>query len=152
VLGTRNLVEFANSIQAARLHHASSIAVAGHYEGVFTEAMFDEGQGLDHPYFRTKYEAEQIVREEATVPWRVYRPGIVIGSSETGEADRVDGPYYSFKLIQRLRDALPSWVPLVGFEGGPLNLVPVDFVASAIAHVAARPGLDGGTFHIVDPH
>jgi NAD(P)-dependent dehydrogenase (short-subunit alcohol dehydrogenase family) len=66
-------------------------------------------------------------------------------------ADRVDGPYYAFKLIQRLRDALPSWVPLVGYEGGPFNLVPVDFVARAIDHIAAQPGLDGDTFHIVDP-
>jgi len=39
----------------------------------------------------------------------------VIGSSETGEADRIDGPYYAFKLIQRLRNAVPPWVPLIGF-------------------------------------
>ena len=58
------------------------------------------------------------------MPIRVYRPAIVIGSSEDGEADRVDGIYYSFKIIQRLRDALPPWVPLVGLEGGRLNLVP----------------------------
>jgi NAD(P)-dependent dehydrogenase (short-subunit alcohol dehydrogenase family) len=153
VEGTRNVVAFANRIEAARLHHVSSIAVAGSkFRGEFTEDMFDEGQALDHPYYQTKFEAEKIVREDSRVPFRVYRPGIVIGSSETGEADRVDGPYYAFKLIQRLRDALPSWVPLVGFEGGPLNLVPVDFVASAIAHIASRPAMDGGTFHIVDPH
>ena len=153
VEGTRNVVAFANEIRAARLHHVSSIAVAGAgFKGPFTEDMLDEGQPLDQPYYRTKFEAERIVRAEAAVPYRVYRPGIVIGSSETGEADRVDGPYYAFKLIQRLRDALPSWVPLVGFEGGPLNLVPVDFVARAIDHIAARPGLDGQTFHVVDPH
>src|SRR5215831_4271819 len=153
VEGTRHTIEFANGIQAARLHHVSSIAVAGaHFKGPFTEEMFDEGQELDQPYYLTKFEAERLVREEALVPFRVYRPGIVIGSSETGQADRVDGPYYAFKLIQRLRDALPAWVPLVGYEGGPFNLVPVDFVARAIDHIAAQPGLDGGTFHVVDPH
>ena len=152
VEGTRNVVAFANDLQAARLHHVSSIAVAGSkFRGEFTEEMFDEGQELDHPYYRTKFEAEKIVREDSRVPFRIYRPGIVIGSSETGEADRIDGPYYAFKLIQRLRDALPSWVPLVGFEGGPLNLVPVDFVTSAIVSIAAHPGLDGQTFHVVDP-
>jgi NAD(P)-dependent dehydrogenase (short-subunit alcohol dehydrogenase family) len=152
VEGTRHAVELANRIGAARLHHVSSIAVAGaRFKGPFTESMFDEGQQLDQPYYRTKFEAEKLVREQALVPFRVYRPGIVIGSSETGEADRVDGPYYAFKLIQRLRDALPSWVPLVGYEGGPFNLVPVDFVARAIDHIAARPGLDGQTFHVVDP-
>jgi NAD(P)-dependent dehydrogenase (short-subunit alcohol dehydrogenase family) len=150
--GTRHVVEFANAIGAACLHHLSSIAVAGRFSGPFTEEMFAEGQELDHAYFRTKYEAEAIVRAEARVPWRVYRPGMVIGSSETGEADRIDGPYYSFKLIQRMRDALPQWVPLTGPEGGPLNLVPVDFVVKAIDHIAHLPGRDGEAFHIVDPN
>jgi NAD(P)-dependent dehydrogenase (short-subunit alcohol dehydrogenase family) len=153
VEGTRNVVEFANRIKAARLHHVSSIAVAGaKFRGEFSEDMFQEGQKLDHPYYETKLEAERIVREGSKVPFRVYRPGIVIGSSETGVADRVDGPYYAFKLIQRIRYAVPAWMPLVGFEGGPLNLVPVDFVARALDHIAARPGLDGDTFHLTDPN
>jgi NAD(P)-dependent dehydrogenase (short-subunit alcohol dehydrogenase family) len=151
VTGTRHVVDFANEIEARGLHHISSIAVAGHYEGLFTEAMFDEGQQLDHPYYRTKFDSERIVRSDAQVPWRVYRPGIVIGSSETGEADRTDGPYYAFKLIQEMRDAFPQWTPFIGPEGGPLNLVPVDFVAKAIDRIAHQPGLDGRAFHIVDP-
>src|SRR5581483_4046669 len=59
--------------------------------------------------------------------------------------------YYAFKLIQKLRDHLPAWTPLIGYEGGPLNLVPVDFVVRALDHIAAQPGLDGQTFHLVDP-
>ena len=149
--GTHHLVEFANQVGAERIHHVSSIAVAGRYKGVFTEEMFAEGQDLDHPYFSTKYEAERIVRDEARVPWRVYRPGMVIGSSETGEADRIDGPYYAFKLIQTLRRQFPQWYPFVGPEGGPLNLVPVDFVARAMDHIAHLDGLDHRAFHLVDP-
>ena len=151
--GTRNVVELANAVGAARLHHVSSIAVAGgKWRDDFTEEMFDEGQELEHPYYATKFESEKIVRTESKVPWRVYRPGIVIGHSETGEADRIDGPYYSFKILQRLRESLPSWVPLVGPEGWALNLVPVDFVARAIDHIGHKHGLDGRCFHIVDPH
>jgi NAD(P)-dependent dehydrogenase (short-subunit alcohol dehydrogenase family) len=151
--GTRNVVELANAVGAARLHHVSSIAVAGgKWRDDFTEEMFDEGQELEHPYYATKFESEKIVRAESKVPWRVYRPGIVIGHSETGEADRIDGPYYSFKILQRLRESLPSWVPLVGPEGWALNLVPVDFVARAIDHIGHKHGLDGRCFHIVDPH
>jgi NAD(P)-dependent dehydrogenase (short-subunit alcohol dehydrogenase family) len=151
VEGTRNVVSLAREVDAARIHHMSSIAVAGaKWKGKFTEDMFDEGQVLDHPYYRTKFEAEKIVRESGT-PFRVYRPGLVVGSSVTGEADRVDGPYYAFKLIQRLRHAIPAWVPLVGFEGGELNVVPVDFVARALDVIAHRDGLDGLTFHLTDP-
>jgi NAD(P)-dependent dehydrogenase (short-subunit alcohol dehydrogenase family) len=152
VEGTRNAVALANRLGAPLcFHHVSSIAVAGDYAGTFREDRFDEGQKHRHPYFATKFAAEAIVRREATVPFRIYRPGIVIGSSETGEADRIDGPYHAFKLIQRLRDALPRWFPLIALEGGAVPLVPVDFVADAIAAIAHAPGLDGRAFHIVDP-
>ena len=63
------------------------------------------------------------------MPWRVYRPAIVVGHSQTGEMDKIDGPYYFFKVIQKLRDLLPQWVPLAGPEIGDTNIVPVDYVA-----------------------
>ncbi|HYV16500.1 MAG TPA: SDR family oxidoreductase [Conexibacter sp.] len=149
--GTRHAVELANAIAAGCFHHVSSIAVAGAYKGVFREDMFDEGQPLDHPYHRTKFEAEEIAREETTVPWRVYRPAVVVGHSQTGEMDKIDGPYYFFKLIQRL-GGLPSWLPLVAPELGDTNIVPVDYVAAAMDHIAHEPGVDGRAFHLVDPH
>jgi len=153
VEGTRHAVELANAQGVGRFHHTSSIAVAGRFEGLFREDMFDDGQRLDHPYIRTKWEAEKLVRAELQVPFRVYRPGIVIGHSETGEMDKIDGPYYFFKLLKRLRHALPAWFPLAGPEGGRLNLVPVDFVARAMDHIAhmGDDELPGETFHLVDP-
>jgi NAD(P)-dependent dehydrogenase (short-subunit alcohol dehydrogenase family) len=148
--GTRHVVGLALEL-GARLHHVSSIAVAGaRWKGKFTEDMFAEGQVLDHPYYRTKYDAEHMVRESG-LRFRIYRPGLVVGSSETGEADRIDGPYYAFKLIQRLRNAIPQWVPLIGIEGGEVNIVPVDFVARALDAIGHREGLDGMTFHLTDP-
>jgi len=148
--GTRNVVELTRLV-GGRLHHVSSIAVAGSgWKGKFTEEMFAEGQALDHPYYRTKYDAEKLVRD-SSLRFRIYRPGLVIGSSETGEADRIDGPYYAFKLIQRLRNAIPQWVPLIGIEGGEMNIVPVDFVARALDVIGHREGLDGKTFHLTDP-
>jgi NAD(P)-dependent dehydrogenase (short-subunit alcohol dehydrogenase family) len=149
--GTRHALDFAHAVQAERFHLVSSIAAAGLYPGTFTEAMFAEACGLDHPYFRTKHESEALVRSTCRIPWRVYRPGMVVGHSRTGEMDKVDGPYYLFKVIQKIRDALPRWVPLVGFEGGHISLVPVDFVAAAIAHLAHVPGCDGCCFHLTDP-
>ena len=149
--GTRHAVELANDLNAGIFHHTSSIAVSGRYRGLFREDMFDEGQKLADPYSRTKFESEKLVRDEATVPWRVYRPAIVVGHSQTGEMDKIDGPYYFFKVIQRLRDVVPRWMPVVGLEGGKINVVPVDFVASAMDHIAHQPGLDGQAFHLTDP-
>ena len=114
--------------------------------------MFDEGQKLGDPYSRTKFESEKLVREECKVPWRVYRPGIVVGHSQTGEMDKIDGPYYFFKVIQRLRGACRRGCPVVGLEGGTINIVPVDFVAAAMDHIAHQDGLDGQAFHLTDPN
>jgi NAD(P)-dependent dehydrogenase (short-subunit alcohol dehydrogenase family) len=153
VEGTQHVIEFANAHEVGRFHHTSSIAVAGNYEGVFQEDMFDEGQKLPHHYHRTKYESERLVREGVGTKTLVYRPGIVVGHSETGEMDKIDGPYYFFKLIQKLRNALPEWFPLAGPEGGQTNIVPVDFVARAMDHIAHLPDdeLPGDTFHLVNP-
>jgi NAD(P)-dependent dehydrogenase (short-subunit alcohol dehydrogenase family) len=152
VEGTRHAVELAGTIEAGCFHQVSSIAVAGLYEGVWTEDMFEEAERLDaHPYYRTKHESERVVREECQRPWRVYRPGIVVGDSRTGEIDKVDGPYYFFKTLQRLRRVLPAWLPTVGVEGGRIPIVPVDFVADAIDHIAHQPDLDGQAFSLTDP-
>ena len=144
--GTRSAVEFAKAIDARHFHHVSSIAAAGLYEGVFREDMFDEADGLDHPYFMSKHESEKIVRKECKVPWTVYRPALVVGDSKTGEMDKIDGPYYFFKLIQRMRQILPPWMPSVGLEGGRVNIVPVDYVVAAIDHIAHQKAHDGRAF------
>ena len=150
--GTKHAVDLANALDVGTFHHMSSIAVAGLYdEGTFNEDMFDEGQKLTHPYHRTKFESEKLVRERVKAPWRVYRPSVVIGDSRTGAMDKIDGPYYFFKLIQKLRHTLPEWFPLISLEWGWTNIVPVDYVAAAVDEIAHQEGHDGQAFHIVDP-
>jgi NAD(P)-dependent dehydrogenase (short-subunit alcohol dehydrogenase family) len=151
IQGTQHALDLAAAIGAGCFHHASSIAAAGLYPGVFREDMFDEAEGLDEPYLRTKHESERLVREEKRIKWRIYRPGMVVGHSQTGEMDKIDGPYYFFTLIKKLRELLPPWMPVLGIEGGRVNIVPVDFVADAMDHIAHKPKLDGHTFHLTDP-
>ena len=144
-------LELAAAIKAGCFHHASSIAAAGLYPGVFREDMFDEAEGLKDPYLKTKHESEGLVRKQTAVPFRIYRPSMVVGHSKTGEIDKIDGPYYLFTLIKKIRETIPQWVPTLGIEGGRINVVPVDFVADAMDHIAHKKGLDGHCFHLVDP-
>ncbi|QKT12668.1 SDR family oxidoreductase [Rhodococcus sp. W8901] len=146
--GTRSVIELTARI-GATLHHVSSIAVAGDHRGRFTESDFDLGQGFPTPYHRTKFEAERLVRT-STVPWRIYRPAAVVGSSVTGEMDKIDGPYYFFPALAALAK-LPSILPVAVPRLGYTNVVPVDFVAAAIVELMLRPGLDGRAFHLVSP-
>jgi len=152
VEGTRHAIELATATEVGCFHQVSSIAVAGLYPGRWREDMFEQAAELDaNPYFRTKHESERVVREECGRPWRVYRPGIVVGDSRSGAIDKIDGPYYFFKALQRARRVLPVWLPAIGVEGGEINIVPVDFVAAALDHIAHLPGLDGRAFHLTDP-
>ena len=149
--GTKHAVRFAGTVGAGCFHHVSSIAAAGLYDGTFREDMFEEAEDLDHPYFKTKHDSEGVVRRECKRPFRVYRPGFVVGHSKTGEIDKIDGPYYFFKTLQKLRDMVPPWMPMIGIEGGRINIVPVDFVADALDYLAHKKGLDGRCFHLTDP-
>ncbi|WFR73973.1 SDR family oxidoreductase [Prescottella defluvii] len=146
--GTRSVIDLTAGL-GATLHHVSSIAVAGDHRGRFTEDDFDLGQHFPTPYHRTKFEAERLVRA-SDVPWRIYRPAAVVGSSVTGEMDKIDGPYYLFPALAalaKLPSALPVAVPKLGYT----NVVPVDFVAAALVELMLRPGLDGRAFQLVSP-
>ena len=149
--GTANAVSCAQAVNAGCFHMVSSIAAAGLYNGVFREDMFEEAEGLKNPYFNTKHHSEGLVRQQCKIPYRIYRPGMVIGHSKTGEIDKIDGPYYFFKLIQKFRNKLPPWMPTVGLEGGFMNIVPVDYVVNALDHISHKDELDGKCFHLTDP-
>ena len=147
--GTRRALAVAARLRARHFHHVSSIAVAGEHAGVFTEEMFDEGQELPSAYHATKYEAERLVREQTDVPWRVYRPVVVVGDSRTGEMDKVDGPYYFLPVLTSIGE-LPGarHLPLVLPDLGDTNVVPVDHVADAMDALLHEDGLDGRAFHL----
>ena len=122
IVGTQTALAFAEAVNAGCFHLVSSIAAAGLYRGTFTEDMFEEAEDLDHPYYRTKHDSEGLVRANGRIPFRIYRPGVVVGHSKTGFIDKIDGPYYFFKALQKLRESWPRWIPLVGLEGGYVNL------------------------------
>ncbi|WP_204268059.1 hypothetical protein, partial [Escherichia coli] len=60
-------------------------------------------------------------------------------------------PYYFFKLIQRMRQILPPWMPSIGLEGGRINIVPVDFVVDALDYISHKVSQGQGCYHLVDP-
>ena len=149
--GTRRALDLARAV-GGTFHHVSSVAAAGEHPGVFTEEMFAEGQELPSAYHQTKYDSEGLVREQTDVPWRVYRPAIVVGDSRTGAIDKVDGPYYFLPFLKSLGD-LPGAgrIPLVLPDLGDTNVVPVDYVVDAMDALINAPGLDGRAFHLVHP-
>mmetsp|Transcript_9603 Transcript_9603/g.11527 ORF Transcript_9603/g.11527 Transcript_9603/m.11527 type:complete len:940 (+) Transcript_9603:177-2996(+) len=152
VEGTRYAMRLSETI-GAKFEYASSIVVAGDFNGMFLESNFDEGQQFKNPYAQTKYEAEKLVRNECKAAYRIYRPGVVVGHSKTGEADKIDGPYYFFKTLQKLRKVLPSSLVLPMVDGDGMPLVPVDYVAEAMDVIihATDNKYDSRAYQLVDP-
>ena len=102
VEGTRNLLEFAGAAaHFDRLQYVSTAYVSGKARGVFRETELDVGQGFKNHYEETKFLAEvEVVRSK--LPATIYRPGVVVGDSRTGETAKFDGPYAVLRMMEKL--------------------------------------------------
>jgi thioester reductase-like protein len=149
VEGTKNILDFVGRARRfERLHYVSTAFVSGTARGTFRETDLDVGQGFKNHYEETKFQAEvEVVRSK--VPGTVYRPGIVVGDSKTGETAKFDGPYFVLRAMERMPS--PGVFLRIGLGFGTVNIVPVDFVIESMAALSARPGSLGKTYHLCDP-
>ncbi len=151
--GTQRVLEFcASRARLDRLHHVSTCYVSGRYEGRFTEESLVEGQTFRNHYESTKYEAEVLVRKAMAdgLPATVYRPGIVVGDSRTGETQKYDGPYFFASYLQRL--PVLALVPrLADPDTVRFSLVPRDHVIEAMDALSVLDRSVGRTYALTDP-
>jgi thioester reductase-like protein len=159
--GTINVLNFARDCNRLRcLNYISTMAVAGDYKGVWQEDMLIEGQQHDNHYAYTKFLAEVEVRDVSDqLPVAIYRPGVVVGDSTTGEMDKIDGPYYllvPFLKLQSLTQSLLPAIPIIfpvapGGNRVKCHIVPVDYIVNCLDHISRKKGIEGVTFSLTDP-
>ena len=153
VTGTRNVLALCGSLGAlTRLQYVSTCYVGGSFDGVFHEDDLEVGQSLQNHYESTKLLAEADVRAAARrgLPVTVYRPGIVVGDSTSGETQKYDGPYYLARLL--MRQAKVAMVPRVADpDRVRFTLVPRDYVVDAMDALVGMPGSVGRTYALADP-
>jgi thioester reductase-like protein len=151
--GTARVLEFCQSRQQfSRLQYVSTCYVSGLYAGEFSEDSLDEGQTFRNHYESTKFEAEMLVRKAMAdgLPATVYRPGIVVGDSRTGETQKYDGPYFLATFLRRQPSL--ALVPAVGsISRVKVCVVPRDFVVDAMDQLSVLDGSTGQTFALTDP-
>lgn len=126
VVGTQNLLFLLEKMENLKaFHYVSTYAVCGTGAGIASEDFLESSSKLSDNYSRTKMQAEVLVRNARLpgVKKRIYRPGIIVGDSETGEMDKVDGPYYFFEFFKKLS----QFSRLI-----PLKILPLSFRAEAI--------------------
>ena len=152
VLGTIHVLDFAEACPGLeRLNYVSTCYVSGDRTGLVREVELDEGQGFKNHYESTKFWAEvEVQRRMERIPTLIFRPGVVVGDSNTGATHKYDGPYHVIRLLRRLPDGVP--IPNVGAGDQVVNIVPIDFAIAAMATISGLDDVDGQAFHIADPN
>ncbi len=153
VLGTRRLLELCQSLSITQMHHLSTAFVCGDRRGLVYEDELDCGGGSKNAYERSKFAAEELVRQFPGIETTVYRPSVVVGDSRTGYTCTYHHFYRFLELAVRLsakpssrRQRVALRLPLTGAE--TQNIVPVDWVAQALLALLDRPRGHGRTYHL----
>jgi nucleoside-diphosphate-sugar epimerase len=149
--GTRNVNEFARSLQRLRhYHYVSTCYVAGKRTGRILETELRHEAGFRNYYEETKYLAElEVEALKSELPITILRPAVVCGDSRTGETAKYDGIYYLIHYLLKWPSVLSAFN--IGNRDVALNLVPVDFVVEAMATLARDPLSVGKTLQLADP-
>lgn len=153
VVGTQRMLDFARDIKRLRIFsHISTIIVSGRRTGVILENELHHDRGFHNHYESTKYMSEMLVDNcRDSIPVAVFRPGVVVGDSRTGDIPKYDGPYYTIKSYLGLRFLPKFMIPAFGnYRYSPFNMAPVDFIAEALVCLSRKEAAVGKTFHLTD--
>ena len=152
VVGTTHVNEWVRGVvNLERYVYFSTAYVAGNREGILYESELVSPPSFKNHYERTKFDAEVLVEElKKEVPVTIIRPGIVKGHSTTGQTIKFDGPYFILNFLDRL-NFLPIHPYISGEKNAVVNLVPVDYIIQAAAHLALYKEGAGKTYHLTDP-
>jgi thioester reductase-like protein len=142
VEGTRRVLDFAGAVSdLQRVAYVSTAYVAGDRRGTAYEDDRETGT-FRNSYERSKHEAEAVVRS-STLPWTITRPSIVVGESTTGWTASFNVLYGPLRAF-----AAGAYPVLPARRRSPVDVVPVDYVADAVAALARHPEAAGGTYHL----
>lgn len=145
VEGTRRVLDFAASARQLRcVAYVGTAYVAGARTGLVLEDELNVGQRYRNTYEQTKAEAEALVRERfKSLPGVILRPSIIVGDSQTGATSSFKMMYWPIKIYAR-----GLWRTVPGYPDAVLDIVPVDYVAAAVARLAFDPAAMGSLVHL----
>ena len=145
VEGTRRMLDFAAGARRLRsLTYVGTAYVAGERSGLIREKELAVGQTYRNTYEQTKAEAEALVQSRlGAMPGVILRPSIIVGDSRTGVTSSFKMMYWPLKIYARR-----LWRTVPGFPDAVLDIVPVDFVAAAVARLAFDDAALGNTVHL----
>ncbi|WP_413290560.1 SDR family oxidoreductase [Bdellovibrio sp. HCB337] len=142
VVATGTALKIARSLNIPVFVNASSVAAAVNSSlGMIKPYDLNFSRAFPDPYSESKALGEQIIMNQAE-NFRLcinLRLGVLIGDTQKGSIQRIDGPYHAPQALEKVRkliESFPTSFPLPGKKMGRLPLVPVDKAAEAIAGFA----------------
>jgi thioester reductase-like protein len=145
--GTRRMLELAELAHARGMlrcyGHVSTAYVAGTHAGGFAERDLEVGQEFHNSYERSKFEAEQLVREHHDLPSTIMRPSIVVGDRNSGWTAAFNVLYWPLRAFAR---GLFTAVPAI--PSAPVDVVSIDYVADATYALCESTRGRGSTYHL----
>jgi thioester reductase-like protein len=144
VLGTIEVLRLACRQRIKPVHFISSLAVYPGHDGPqnFPEHALIDAGGVVGGYRQSKWVADKLVSlaGERGLPACVFRPGLITGAQDTGACSDDTFLNASIKGCIQIGMALDFNVCL--------EMVPVDFCAKAVAHIALGGGWHGTYFNL----
>jgi thioester reductase-like protein len=141
VEGTRHLLDVSSAWQGP-IGYVSTAFVAGRRIGRILERDPGGEAGWVNAYEQSKWEAEQLVRESGRA-FTILRSSTIVCDSVEGRVSQLNAVHRALRLF---RGGLAPLMP--GRETSPVDVVPGDYVADAVARLALRDDVLGETFHL----
>ncbi len=159
VAGTNTALKIAQELEIPIFINTSSIAAATNFtKKEVTAYEIDLSSPFPDPYAESKaLNEEQIKNWNNSKQLKLnLRLGILVGHSQTGRIERLDGPYAAAPVFQKLKNWITNWpfaVPLPGNADVRMPFVPIDSAAYAVTKMCewslANKSYGYKSFHIV---
>jgi thioester reductase-like protein len=148
--GTREILRLASQSRVKHVHFTSSVSAVERNDRnppvVREDARIEPWQTLPRGYIRSKWAAEELLRKagDRGIPTTIYRLDRVSGHTVSGACGTDDSFWNLIRSMILVRAA-----PVLQVDS--LNLVPVDYVASAIVKLSTEAAATATAFHLVSP-
>jgi amino acid adenylation domain-containing protein/thioester reductase-like protein len=153
VLGTQEILRLAVQKKLKLVHYISTCGIFGPFTHFLGTCSVKEDENIDfvepymyydNGYAQTKWVAEKLVwsAKSRGVPVKVYRPGFIMGQSQTGVANTND-------YISRLIKGCMQINCFPDLKEQREEMISVDYVSQAIVQISLQRTSIGEAFHLV---
>ncbi|SES31030.1 SDR family NAD(P)-dependent oxidoreductase [Salisediminibacterium halotolerans] len=157
--GTRELLKLAEKLDISTFLHVSTAYTLGRGKEGFEALYQPENREFVNAYEESKCYAEHdVMSYQEKFHVAVLRPAIIVGNSETGDADSTFGLYGVMRAVelmkrhvQKQRNSKLDSFKIVVSDEEKTHLVPVDYVAEIVTGALTK-SVNGSVYNVTNPY